>query len=73
MAEVKTHKIGKKWVTDSEYNKYLESLQPEKTYIDLRKEAYGTVEQQIEFITEHGLTAWKSKVSEIKKQYPKPE
>jgi hypothetical protein len=32
---------------------------------------YGSVESQIEFITENGLDAWKTKVDEIKTKYPK--
>ena len=39
--------------------------------ISNRKIAYGTVEKQIEFITENGLQAWQEKVSAIKLQYPK--
>ena len=36
-----------------------------------RREAYGSLESQIEFITENGLEAWQSKVAEIKTQFPK--
>ena len=36
-----------------------------------RKSEYGSVESQIEFITENGLDAWKTKVDEIKAKYPK--
>ena len=36
-----------------------------------RKSEYGSVESQIEFITENGLDAWKTKVDEIKGKYPK--
>ena len=36
-----------------------------------RKSEYGSVESQIEFITENGLDAWKTKVAEIKVKYPK--
>jgi len=36
-----------------------------------RKKAYGTIEQQIEFITEKGLTAWQEEVAGIKTAYPK--
>ena len=38
-----------------------------------RISAYGTLASQIEFITEKGITAWKSHVEEIKKQFPKEE
>ena len=36
-----------------------------------RKSEYGSVDSQIEFITENGLDAWKTKVDEIKGKYPK--
>ena len=39
--------------------------------IENRKKAYGTIEQQIEFITEKGLTAWQEEVAGIKTAYPK--
>lgn len=42
-----------------------------KTYIEKRREAYGSVEEQIEFITENGLDQWRFKVSDIKVKYPK--
>ena len=37
-----------------------------------RLAAYGTVMDQLEFITENGLDAWQDKVNEIKNRYPKP-
>ena len=45
--------------------------QRELSYEENRLEAYGSPNDQIEFITENGLEAWQSKVSEIKSQYPK--
>jgi hypothetical protein len=36
-----------------------------------RKEAYGSLESQIEFISENGLDAWQSKVAQIKAANPK--
>ena len=39
--------------------------------ISNRMSEYGSVESQIEFITENGLDAWKTKVDEIKAKYPK--
>jgi len=44
-----------------------------ETYADKRRVEYGEPESQIEFITEKGLDAWKTKVSEIKLKHPKPE
>ena len=38
-----------------------------------RQKAYGTSNEQIEFITENGLEAWVAKVAEIKAKYPKGE
>ena len=39
--------------------------------ISNRKQAYGTIEQQIEFITENGIEAWQQKVQQIKTDNPK--
>ena len=36
-----------------------------------RRVEYGREIEQIEFITEHGLEAWQTKVAEIKNKYPK--
>ena len=36
-----------------------------------RVAAYGTIESQLEFITENGLDAWQAKVTDIKNKYPK--
>jgi hypothetical protein len=41
-------------------------------YSYARRSEYGSVEDQIEFITENGLEAWQAKVTEIKNKYPKP-
>ena len=42
------------------------------TWLESRLAAYGPESEQIEFITENGLEAWQTKVSEIKTKYPKP-
>ena len=39
--------------------------------IDNRKSEYGSLESQIEYITENGIDKWKEKVDAIKKKYPK--
>ena len=51
---------------------------PEETYVDSRPQwlqnrqiAYGSLESQIEFITENGLDAWVAKVAQIKADNPK--
>ena len=41
------------------------------TYADKRLKEYGTIAEQIEYITENGLEAWQSKVAQIKADNPK--
>ena len=36
-----------------------------------RIKEYGSIAEQIEYITENGLDAWQSKVNNIKAKYPK--
>ena len=48
-----------------------DKLEKNATVIDNRKTEYGTVEQQLEYITENGLTKWQENVTAIKKKYPK--
>ena len=72
----KTHTCkfdGSKWVTTKipPPEPKPEPELPKKTYADKRREEYGSAEEQIEFITEKGLDAWKTNVDEIKKKYPK--
>jgi hypothetical protein len=45
-------------------------IQNEQATFNRTKE-YGSIEKQIEFITENGLDAWQDKVAEIKAKYPK--
>jgi hypothetical protein len=40
-------------------------------YADKRIKEYGSVSEQIEYITENGLDAWQTKVEVIKAKYPK--
>ena len=49
-----------------------EYVDPRPEYIQKRTAAYGTLESQIEYITENGLDAWQTKVSQIKTANPKP-
>jgi hypothetical protein len=37
-----------------------------------RKEEYGSVDSQIEYIAEKGLAAWQTEVARIKTKYPQP-
>ena len=41
------------------------------TWEQARVAEYGPVAKQLEFITENGLDAWQTKVSQIKSKYPK--
>ena len=47
---------------DYEYN---------QSQIQKRQIEYGSPSEQMEFITENGLTAWQTKVTEIKTRFPK--
>ena len=56
----------------------LNALESEATKLENNAKAvanrqieYGSIEQQIEFITEKGLEAWKTNVQSIKTKYPK--
>ena len=50
-----------------------EVLEAEKEYYAFRRAyAYGSPAAQMEFITEHGLEAWQSRVADIKAKFPKP-
>ncbi len=48
-----------------------ETLEKNAKAVADRQTEYGTPEKMIEYITENGLEAWQSKVSEIKLKYPK--
>ena len=39
--------------------------------VQKRIKEYGSIAEQIEYITENGLDAWQSKVNSIKAKYPK--
>ena len=60
--------------TDAELNALedeAQTMSDNAQAISNRKSEYGSVDSQIEFITENGLDAWKTKVNEIKAKYPK--
>ena len=48
-----------------------DKLEKNAIVIDNRKAEDGSVESQIEYITENGIDKWKEKVDAIKKKYPK--
>lgn len=67
-------KKGYKLPTKEEFEAWKVEKQKEleeQKIINKRKAEYGSPEEQLEFITENGLEAWKKKVSEIKQKYPK--
>lgn len=49
-----------------------ENVDTRPQWLKDRIAAYGTLERQIEFITENGLDAWQTKVAQIKTDNPKP-
>ena len=60
--------------TDAELNALedeAQTISDNAQAISNRMIEYGSVSSQIEFITENGLDAWKTKVDEIKAKYPK--
>jgi len=60
--------------TDAELNALedeAQTMSDNAEAVSNRMSEYGSVESQIEFITENGLDAWKIKVDEIKTKYPK--
>ena len=46
-------------------------LQALEDVISKRIKEYGSIVEQIEYITENGLDAWQTKVAGIKSKYPK--
>ena len=48
-----------------------ETLENNAIAIANRQAEYGSTAEQLEYITENGLEAWQSKVSEIKLKFPK--
>jgi hypothetical protein len=46
-------------------------VESNQAQVQKRIKEYGSVAEQIEYITENGLNAWQSKVAEIKAKYPK--
>ena len=58
------------WVDAWEYRDMTEEERT-SVAIDARKLEYGSVEEQIEHITENGLASWQTKVADIKARHPK--
>lgn len=53
------------------YEAAANTLEANAQVVANRKAAYGSIEQQIEYITENGIDAWQTKVAEIKANNPK--
>jgi len=53
------------------YEAAANTLEANAQVVANRKAAYGSLEQQIEYITENGIDAWQTKVAEIKADNPK--
>ena len=48
-----------------------EQPEPNPAWLQARIDAYGTTENQLEYITENGLEAWQTHVAQIKADNPK--
>ncbi len=46
--------------------------QSNTNYQIVRKEAYPSVEEQLDYIFHNGLEAWKEKIQAVKDEFPKP-
>jgi hypothetical protein len=62
------------WVEGDPYGYWKEvwAYEDVTDWREARLQAYGGALDQLEFITENGLTPWQTKVAEIKAKYPKP-
>jgi len=49
----------------------LPRVEKEINAINNRVKEYGSIAEQIEYITENGIEAWQTKVNSIKAKYPK--
>jgi hypothetical protein len=46
-------------------------VESNQSQVQNRIKEYGSIAEQIEYITENGLDAWQTKVNSIKSKYPK--
>ncbi len=56
-----------KLISDSE-----KADQANTNYQIVRKEAYPSVEEQLDYIFHNGIEAWKEKIQAVKDEFPKP-
>jgi hypothetical protein len=54
-----------------QYEAQANIVESNQAQVQNRIKEYGTIAQQIEYITENGLDAWQTKVNTIKAKYPK--
>jgi hypothetical protein len=54
-----------------QYEAQANIVESNQVQVQNRIKEYGTIAQQIEYITENGLDAWQTKVNSIKAKYPK--
>lgn len=54
-----------------QYETQANIVERNQAQVQNRLKEYGTIAQQIEYITENGLDAWQTKVNNIKTKYPK--
>jgi hypothetical protein len=54
-----------------QYETQANIVESNQAQVQNRIKEYGTIAQQIEYITENGLDAWQTKVNNIKAKYPK--
>ena len=60
--------------TDAQLNalsSQAETLEKNAIAVANRQKEYGSIAEQLEYITENGLNAWQTKVQTIKTKYPK--
>ena len=53
------------------YEAQAKIIESNQTQVQNRIKEYGSIAEQIEYITENGINAWQSKVNSIKSKYPK--
>ena len=53
------------------YEEQANIVESNQAQVQNRIKEYGSIAEQIEFITENGLDAWQLKVNSIKTKYPK--
>ena len=53
------------------YESQANIVESNQAQVQNRIKEYGSIAEQIEYITENGIEAWQSKVNSIKSKYPK--